>query len=422
MNIFATDQQDLLFRCLRAEWTDGTIDALAQLTPAQWEAVAMVAEAQQAAPLFYHRCKRHQVGALLPPQVNARLHRHYYQTAVRNMLLWKELGEILDSWHQQGIAAIVLKGAALIGTVYQNKALRPMSDVDLLVPEAAVGRAVDLLLARGYQPQSQIGTEVADHFALLHHLPPFFHAELQIYIEVHTTIAPPNRFYSINIADLWAAAEPLSVAGKAALTLAAEDLLLYTCMHATYRHLFDLGVRFLCDIDAIVRHHSTALDWDRLVARARAWQWHKGAFLGLYLAQRLLATPIPAAALQALHPTAFREQGAREEIVAESLRLLFADQQATAAVDGEFAQKWHTLPWRAKIGKGLRMLTISRRQMATYYPSAPNSFKIFLYYPVRVKDLLLHNLPRLRLLWCKEPAIVGAIYRKRRLLHWLEKS
>lgn len=421
-NSAVTEQQRLFFHCLQAEWSSAFCRTLTQLTVEQWQALVTLAEAQKVAPLFYHQCKRYQREMPLPAEIRTALHARYIHNAGRNLFLWKALGVILTDCRQQGISVLVLKGAALVGTVYPNKALRQMADLDLLVPEAAMGTAVTLLLARGYQPASQIGTEVLDHFTILHHLPPFVHPESNICVELHATIAPPNRFYSVDIAELWAAAQPLPVAGASAFTLAPEDLLLYTCMHATYRHLFELGARFLCDVDAIVRHYQATLDWERLVARAKAWQWHNGVFLGLYLAEQLLDTPIPSAVLHALQPVNFHAQAAHQPIVEESLRLIFDDHQPTAEVDGEFAQKWTNLPWHTKLSKGLRTLLLSRRKMATHYPSDANSLKIFLYYPVRVKDLLLNNLPRIRLMWNKGSAPANTIQRKSRLLDWLEKA
>lgn len=68
------------------------------------------------------------------------------------------------------------------------------------------------------------------------------------------------------------------------------------------------------------------------------------------------------------------------------------------------------------------MLLLSRRKMATSYPSDANALKLFLYYPVRVKALLMSNLPRIWLLWHKEPAIAATLQRKRRVMNWLEKA
>lgn len=416
-----TEQQRLFFRCLHTDWSSATISALTQLAPAQWQTLVLLAEQQQVAALLYYRWKRYQQEVPLPTQIKAMLYARFYYSAGRNQLLWQEISAIADLFHQHQIALLVLKGAALLATVYPDKALRQMADIDLLVAEETIGKAVELLQRRGYQAKSQLGETITDHFTILHHLPPFIHPGSKICIELHLTVAPPQRTYSVDSADLWAAAQPLPAVGPSALTLAAEDLLLYTCMHATYRHLFELGARFLCDVDAIVRHYQASLDWERIVARAQEWQWGNGVFLGLHLAHRLLETPIPSSTLRALQPEDFQKDGVREQILDDSLSLIFDHESDAAAVDGEFAQKWETLSWRTKIAKGVRMILLSRRKMATHYPSPPDSLKIFLYYPVRVKDLLVNNLPRIQLMWRKEPTIAHAIQRKSRLLHWLQK-
>ena len=119
--------------------------------------------------------------------------------------------------------------------------------------------------------------------------------------------------------------------------------------------------------------------------------------------------------LQTLRPATFTTH-----IRAEALALLLGKEVNTAIVSGEFAQKWANLRWYAKVGQAVRTILLSRRKMAAYYPVAANSPKIFLYYPVRVRDLLQQNLPRLRLLWRKDTA--STIERKSKLMAWLENA
>jgi Uncharacterised nucleotidyltransferase len=57
----------------------------------------------------------------------------YCATAIRNTLLYRELEALLRALRTLGAPVIALKGAALADTVYQDRALRPMSDVDLMV-------------------------------------------------------------------------------------------------------------------------------------------------------------------------------------------------------------------------------------------------------------------------------------------------
>ncbi|GAB4524424.1 MAG: hypothetical protein Fur0018_07970 [Anaerolineales bacterium] len=75
----------------------------------------------------------------------------YYETLARNTLLLQELGRILEAFEQAGIEVIVLKGAALAQTLYEDIGLRPMSDIDLLVRPEDVWRVWKIICSLGYQ-------------------------------------------------------------------------------------------------------------------------------------------------------------------------------------------------------------------------------------------------------------------------------
>lgn len=403
------------FQCLQRDLPAAQTKHLQQLSSEEWQQLVALAYQQRVAPLLYKRLQPYQGQLNIPAAVWQQLELHYYQNAIRNKRILQELGELLTLFQQQQIPVIVLKGACLANTVYPHPGLRVMLDLDLLLPIETINQAVTLLLANGYQPQSALSQVITDYFTILHHLPPFQRAGSPITLELHSTLAPPDRFYAVNAEELWAHAIPIQFAMGEALSLSVEDLLLYTCMHATYRHLLELDARFLCDIDAIVRTYQQVIDWKLVEAHARAWRWQNGVYLSLELAHTLLAVPIPTTTLQALRPPTFTAH-----IREEAMTLLVGDQPATAIVTGEFAQKWNNLSWYAKVSQAVRMVLLPRRKMAIYYPVAPDSLKVFLYYPVRMRDLMIQNLPRLRLLRRKEAAV--AIQHKSRLMAWLENA
>ena len=403
------------FQCLQRDLPAAQTKHLQQLSSEEWQQLVALAYQQRVAPLLYKRLQPYQGQLNMPAAVWQQLELHYYQNAIRNKRILQELGELLTLFRQQQIPVIVLKGACLANTVYPHPGLRVMLDLDLLLPLETINQAVTLLLANGYQPQSALSQVITDYFTILHHLPPFQRAGSPITIELHSTLAAPDRFYAVQPEELWAHAIPIQFAMGEALSLSVEDLLLYTCMHATYRHLLELDARFLCDIDAIVHTYQQVIDWKLVESRARAWRWQNGVYLSLELAHTLLATPLPPVLLQTLRPATFTTH-----IRAEALALLLGKEVNTAIVSGEFAQKWANLRWYAKVGQAVRTILLSRRKMAAYYPVAANSPKIFLYYPVRVRDLLQQNLPRLRLLWRKDTA--STIERKSKLMAWLENA
>ena len=112
---------------------------------AGWAALAGDAEANGLAPLA-HFClgpHRHAAPEATMQQLDALMLRHRLWHRERTVVL----AEVLEAFQQASIDTIVLKGAALAWTIYPTPALRPMSDVDLLVPPAAA-RTAQVLLRR----------------------------------------------------------------------------------------------------------------------------------------------------------------------------------------------------------------------------------------------------------------------------------
>ena len=58
---------------------------------------------------------------------------------------------MFEKFASKNVRVIVLKGAALAETIYENIAARPMADVDILVQKKDVDDALNLLTALGYE-------------------------------------------------------------------------------------------------------------------------------------------------------------------------------------------------------------------------------------------------------------------------------
>lgn len=85
------------------------------------------------------------------PELMARLKQRYLAVLVDNqqkLILFREIEKILGK-HE--IPMALLKGMAMAFTVYPEEALRPMGDLDILVPEKLVLKARDVLLSAGCQ-------------------------------------------------------------------------------------------------------------------------------------------------------------------------------------------------------------------------------------------------------------------------------
>ena len=294
------EPRELLLSCLHTDPSRLAVDALPGADSRIWDELLHLAERQRVRPLLYHQLKRRGFDERLPPRVLDSLRMASRQTAMRNLGLLAELGQIARALAAENAPVIVLKGAYLIGAVYRDVGLREMVDLDILVRPEHLTRAVDVLRARGYKPIRPF--RIDEELARFHHLTPL-DKEGVARIEIHWNITPPLDPHAIDPADLWHRAVPWSSGNYSALGLCLEDVVLHLCFHASLQHRFQfVGLRPCCDIATILFERGSSIDWELIVGRARAWRWTRGVYLALRLTRDLLGAGVPAAALDALHP------------------------------------------------------------------------------------------------------------------------
>ncbi len=232
-----------------------------------WPAILAAAMAEGVAP-FLHLLLREQEWT--PATVQESLRQAYIDTALRNALLLDELGRVLRLLAQAGIPAIILKGAALAEAVYGNAALRPMLDLDLLIPAERVAEAVALLEEIGYQ---SAGVEVAAGVTLA------YENEVMLgkndctgtALELHwSLIDSPHYQRTLAMAWFWQTGQPAMVAGAPARVLGLEAQVLHLCAHLLLHHR-GRGLLWQMDIVALLHAWGGRIDWDLVLAQAAAF-------------------------------------------------------------------------------------------------------------------------------------------------------
>jgi Uncharacterised nucleotidyltransferase len=405
----------LLLACLRVEYQVETYAQCAQLPAAAWAQLHALAVEQRVSSLLWQRLELHGLTTLIPAATRQAMQAQYYEFTVENLRLYHEVGQVLSRLRDQKIKVIVLKGAHLGAVIYANQALRLMNDVDLLFAQTDVPAVAALLASMGYQPDEEVVLE--RHFAAEHHLPRFAHAAHDATFEVHWRITYPDQASPLVMAVLWARAQPVTIAGVEVLALCPEDLLLHICEHATYHHLFAQGIRFLCDLDALIRRYAATLDWAAVQSRAAQWGWRRGVQLALTLAAQRLGTPVPPALLNQWPPAPVPD-AVSDAVLAQALDQLFADQNTAELVSNEFAQLWSTPSLRQKVGLIWGRL-FAPTLIIQEYPVKPDSCKLYFYYLVRCKDLLVRYGHTLWRLWRRDPLLTATTARKQQLSAWL---
>ncbi|MGA9350203.1 MAG: nucleotidyltransferase family protein [Anaerolineae bacterium] len=382
------DQQtvaELLCYCLGMGTDETRVARLEQLSTADWDGVIQQANRHGVTPLLYRRLKTPGPGTIIPAGIMQRLQEIYlFDSARRNMRLYHQLSKVLTALQNEDIPVIALKGARLAEVVYGDIALRPMDDVDLLVRKTDLSRVEGKLLEVGYGPLERPSIE--EQCRKAQHLVGFTKPDA-FGIEIHWTIENPTSPFKIDVDGLWERARPAIIAGVEVLALSPEDLLLHLCLHASFHHKFRIRLRSFCDISETVQHYRDEMDWEQVQLRAHQWGTGKYVYLTLHLARELLGAAVPDEILDTLRPDDFDLQ-----VVAGARERIFSDRDSTAdasSLSPNLAQLWGPRRLQDKAILLLKSAFPSPEVMAQMYPALPDSKRIYLYYPVRLKDLLL---------------------------------
>jgi len=250
---------------------------------AAWEAVPDLAAAHGMGPLLYTHLRAARVP--VPRSTLRTLRGLYARHRVANRIRLRVLGDVLAAFEAAGIRVLVLKGAALVHLVYPEPALRPMSDLDLLVARADLARAQKTLAQLGFRvgpdDDRQDGSIQPRH----RHLVPATRRVdgLAVPVEIHHRLfsdyfdavrawvgcsGARGPAYNDLFNDLYAgrrAIEPWPFEG-AAYTLGHEAMVDHLCRHLrSHVNVWD-DARFIwiADVVSYVECFCAEIDWERV--------------------------------------------------------------------------------------------------------------------------------------------------------------
>jgi hypothetical protein len=206
---------------------------------------------------------------------------------------------LLDALAAQRIGVILLKGVGLIERVYENIALRPMVDVDILVRKTDVRRALAALQAGGYQTT---GPEIAPETTLEYEneIMLWKRDRLDWVLELHWSLFD-SPFYQNRLPEdaLWRAAVPVTLDGVPARILSHENELLHLCGHLALHHR-GTGLLWWNDIAEFITVYHDSLDWDMLISQAADLDLLLPLQTILPIAAGQWAAPIPGSIIEQL--------------------------------------------------------------------------------------------------------------------------
>jgi hypothetical protein len=221
-----------------------------------------------------------------------------------NQLLLRETLPVLARWTTEGVPVLALKGLALLRR-YGNIGVRPLSDVDVLVPRSHAPALMRALPTAGWRARADDAPppgRTDDRMAATH-AAGFIRGRAEIdlhWASLAEDLSPGGD------ERLWqrSAAAPVTIPGTGgpgvSLRLPATvDLLLQVCVHGA-RWSRTSAITWVPDALVILREHGAGFDWPALVAEARARRLQVPLAETLRFLREELDAPVPAHVLAAL--------------------------------------------------------------------------------------------------------------------------
>lgn len=207
------------------------------------------------------------------------------------------LHSLIKRFAAEGIDCTLLKGIAFGFTIYTEHSVRSMNDIDLWIQKSDLPVVQRLMYEMGYQDGDWLDPKnVPEYVTELS----FFPEKPQIStwnIDIHwDLLSKPGLIDSLPIEAWWQRRVSVDFDGLKVMVLDPADALVHACVHQWLEHRSDLRLRWLLDIDRLLRaggpYLITPAHWPRLRA-----EYHDSLFLpviqaGIQQAVQWFATPL----------------------------------------------------------------------------------------------------------------------------------
>jgi len=263
---------------LTAAWTD-----------LQWHTAKFVVQTHGIAPLFYKLCSLSGAYDNFNPAFQGYISEQYYLNQARINKVEVTLQGILEQSSLKPMAVMPLKGALLVADYYEDAALRPMSDIDLLVKPEDVANAGQILSERGY-------CLVEDSFHHVQYMLPGKpvsmngeHPDNPLVIELHKEVNWPIGHLDYDITDLlWQNAENGFLGYEYAFKPSEDDLLMMLACHCA-RNQYEGQMRAIQLYDLkLVAESLDHGQWVSLIKKAEKSGFYWVLYSALHTTDRFL--------------------------------------------------------------------------------------------------------------------------------------
>lgn len=217
------------------------------------------------------------------------------------------LAEYLERAAAANVPTVVLKGLSISQNFYQNPAMRPGGDIDLLVRKQDLHASLKILDEMGNYRWHKL---LDDRYYERHHLHQIRgRLDTRIWFEVHWALDHPYTLLTIDYTSILDRAEPGTLLNQPVYDLSPPDQLLTQAVHLVKHAVYlpatiertdmpriilaDGMLMYFLDVAETLRHDKDSLDWSQTVRLAQ--EWGAADILGAVLSvcYKYLNAPVP---------------------------------------------------------------------------------------------------------------------------------
>jgi len=228
-----------------------------------------------------------------------------------------EIGLLHQTFCDQGLPLILLKGAAYVAAGLAAAGGRVFADIDILVPQIHLAEAESILIQTGWVSTATDAYDQRYYRQWMHELPAMQHMFRGASLDVHHTILPPTSRIKPDARLL--VESSIEVPGLQGVRILCPcDMVLHSATHLFHEGEPDNLLRDLTDLDLLLREFSTVDGefWGQLIAQAELLGLEIPLFLALRYTNLILDTPVPGAVLDA---TRAREKAGLKQAILDAI-------------------------------------------------------------------------------------------------------
>jgi len=243
-----------------------------QVSMTEWFELLSILNSHWIVPLLYWHVAKLPDEFRPPGPVLDRMRTAFQWSRSRCFQLEKQLEEILSAFKDKEIRVLVMKGPALGKMVYPDPALRPASDLDILVKPDQVVHSRAVLEGLGYKclgKRFEISRDFYNDEIFIKQKNQKHNRQVELHWDLH-------RFSGIErdvgVADLFDRAAEANAAPFSFEALGPIDALIHRAVSNAFDKGTSMRMIWVYDVKLLAEHLATPDDWRALQERSVAWR------------------------------------------------------------------------------------------------------------------------------------------------------